>query len=211
MSVRALRRGSIAASRVTAPAGGTFTLYSDPVDGFVQSTNTDYATARAGANLNAYTTNTSIPAGQELFAGTRYIWESFLTFDTSAVTGTVQSATLSLHGHTDASTTDFTIQARLKDWGAALTTDDWVAGASLGDLPLLASRTSVGWSTIGHNQLTSEAAFAANINQAGPTRLLICSSRQTAGTGPTVDEAVYFYSGNAADVAFRPKLVVVTT
>jgi hypothetical protein len=94
----------------------------------------------------------------QTFATPNYtIYEGFYQFDTSGIgdTDTIDSAVFSLHGHTDNSVTDFTINCRLKDWGTGLTTADWVAGADLSALTLLATFATSGFTTSGYNDFTS--------------------------------------------------------
>lgn len=204
------RRGAIAASRVAGTLT-TYTLYATTACGEIDSSNATYATARAGSGLSVWVPG----AGQGLAVGqvagaTKTCVEGFLDFDTSGVAGTVQSVTLSLYGNQDFSTTDFTIEARLHDWGGTLETTDWVAGADLSSKTLLASyATASGWAG-GYRSFTSEAAFVANINQAGHTRFLVDSSRHVAGNSPTTDEYVNFYTSAQAGTTQDPKLVIVS-
>jgi hypothetical protein len=211
VSVRGLRRGSIAASRATGGGGATYTIYGQSVDGFIRSSNTNYTTARAGSNLAAFPGETTTPFGQRLTGGTYFIFQGFLSFDTSSVVGTIQSVTLSLYGQADSSGTDFTMEARLHDWGTGITTADYVAGANVSSKTLLASLSTAGYTTSGYNDLASEAAFVSNINQSGVTRLLLVSSRFTAGTTPAGDEFVTTYAGAQTGTTNDPKLVIVTT
>jgi len=138
-----------------------------------------------------------------------WVYEGFISFDTSAIgAGTVTSATLSLCPYQDQSVTDYTLYARARDWGASLTTADWVAGASLSGLTLLASVSTVGISVGSYAALSSESAFASNINTSGSTRIILTSSRHEAGNlPPTGLEYVAWYSAEAS-AAYRPKLVV---
>lgn len=207
MSVRALRRGSLAAARRSAV---TYTIYPS-VDGRVMSSTNSYANARSGApsDLSATSTATEVDVGQQFFSGTYYLYEAFFSFDTSVVQGTIQSVTLSMYGQTDASNTDFTVEARLRDFGPTVGIDDWVPGADLDGLPLLASLTTVGFTTSAYMDFVSEAAFAANINQAGFTRMVLASSRLRAGSAPGSNEFVRFYETSQTGTDKDPKLVIV--
>ena len=191
----------------------TYTIYADTSDGYLQSSNAAYATARSGGGgLTAYTTG-SIIVGQSFYGGaTYYIFEGFLGFDTSPIGAgsTVTAATLSLDGQTDNSTTDFTIEAWSRDWGTAITTADWVAGASLSGLTLVASYASSGFTFV-YNDFTSEAAFLAAINLTGYTRILLASAKTNANTAPTGDEYITFRAAEASGTSQDPKLVVIAT
>jgi hypothetical protein len=176
------------------------------VDGVVYSSNASYATARTGGSLGAGVGGTTI--GQATFPP-YYIFECLYSFDTSAVVGTVQSATLHLYGNVDSSATDFIAEARLRDFGATVTTADWVGGDSLAALPLLATfNTAAGWSTAGYNQFTSESAFISNINQSGFTRILVHSSRHRIGNAPTGNEYVDPFPLSETGTSKDPKLVI---
>ena len=183
----------------------TYTLY--PVtDGHLSSASTSYATASSGSGLTLSTG--FLVVGQNRAGSNRTCYESFLAFDTSGVVGTIQSATLSIYGSSDLSDTAFTIEARLHDWGATLETADWVAGTSLSSKTLLATFATTGFSTSSYSALVSESAFAANINQSGTTRLLLCSSRLTTGVDPVGAEFIFARSSSFTGTANDPKLVI---
>ena len=158
----------------------TLTVYSDLVDGYIGSDSAVYLTARAGGgNLGVSTGADSIVQGQSLGYN---CFEGFISFDTSSIgAGTVTAATLSLYAKSDYSVVDFTVYARARDWGASLTTADWVAGADLSALPLLASVTTAGLSVAAYTALSSESAFVSNINTSGSTRIILTSARHEAG------------------------------
>lgn len=192
MSVRALRRGSIAASR---PGGTptTYTIFGDAADGYVD------ASSAAGDGSGGTVTSTT-----PLFAGgsgsTRY--EAFLAFDTSVIPdgATIMAATLSLWGtHINLGGGAFTIDARAYDWGATLETADWRSLATMATLPLLASRSTTGWSTSGYNAFTSQEAFLTAINKSGFTRLIV---------GAATSSYVGFSGGDQAGTSQDPKLVI---
>ena len=191
----------------------TTTVYSNTADGYIQSVNATYATARSGGTLTSDNTNTVLAVGQDK-ATNYYCLQSYIYFDTGTPipdTDTIETATLSLYGYYDGSTTDFVLEARLYTWsGSGLTTADWVAGASLSGKTLLATyATSGGWPTNAYTALVSEAAFVNNINKTGNTEILLDSDRQAAGTTPTGAEYVYPYSADQTGTTSDPKLVVV--
>jgi hypothetical protein len=192
------------------PWNTTTTVFSTTADGRVESEHATYTTARSGANQSSNNSAATMIVGQTV-SGNYFIDEGFLDFDTSSIpdTDTIDSAVLSLFGQSNESTTDFTIEARLKDWGGTLTTADWVAGASLGALTLLATyATSGGWSTVAYNDFTSDAAFVSNVSKTGVTYILLDSSRHAAGNTPTGLERVWCYSADQAGTTNDPKLVV---
>jgi len=192
VSVRTLRRGSIAASRVSGTPT-TYTLF-PTVNGRA------YSASINGTGLGADADYLSV-------GRSTYYFETFLAFDTSTVLGTITSATLSLYGSYDSSPTDFTVEARAYDFGATITTADYLPGTSLAALTLLASRSTAGFTTSGYNAFTSEAAFLSNINQAGTTRLIINSSLHRLGD-TTDNRIVEFFTIAEAGTTKDPKLVI---
>jgi len=205
----------------------TLVVYSDTTDGWVYcidgvaddgeggGVNGTYAAARAGTGspFGAFAATPYATVGQAKIVVnfTEYqVFESFFAFDTSSIPDgdTVSAAVLNLTSYQNFSTTDFTIEARLHDWGASLTTADWVAGASLSGKTLLAHRdTASGWTVDTAYDLTDDA-FAANVNKTGTTRLLLCSDHTTANTAPTGLEYVDAYSADQTGTTRDPKLTV---
>lgn len=186
----------------------TLTAHSLAADAFLRSENLVYLTARTGSSVTLFSSSPIV--GQTISGADSRVYEAFLSFDTSSIpdTATITSATLSLDGISDSSTTDFTIQARLYDWGTAVTTGDWVAGESLSALPLLATFATAGGFGTGYNDFTSEATFKDNISKTGETRIILCSSRTVNGNAPGGAEFVTFNFSDAAGTSEDPKLVV---
>lgn len=192
----------------------THTIYADSGDDSVKCISpTSYGDARSGAgSLSlAGSANLYLPAGQGLSGSTYFFYEGMLDFDTSSISDSalVSSVTLSLYGSYNGWTTAATLQARLNDFGATITTGDFVAGADLSSKTLLATFASSGWSTSGYNDMTSESAFVSSIDKTGNTRLLICTDRMVSGTTPTTHEYCTFRSADNTGTSQDPKLVVV--
>ena len=186
----------------------TTVVFGDTADGQVQGSSTTYATARSTAT----TADSSAPTqqvGQLFSTPTYFCLELFLGFDTSAITGTITSATLSLVDQVDNSVTDFVIECRLYDWGATLTTADWVPGASISQTLLATYNTASGWTGNTYKDFT-DVAMAANINQSGFTRFLLNSDRHRLGTTPTGEERVSCSMADDAGTTNDPKLTIVT-
>jgi len=191
----------------------TLTQYSGTADGQIESSNTTYATARTGGTLTATTNGTAIRTGQLRSGGGSKpysCFESFIGFDTSSIgsTSTIDSATLSLYGQTDTSTQDFTINARFYDWGASLTTADWISGASLSSSTLFATFATSGFSTSGYNNFTTSTT--SGISKTATTNLVISSSRHEGANTPAdaTPEHVDVYAADQTGTTNDPKLVV---
>jgi uncharacterized membrane protein len=190
------------------------TIYSTTDDGYVSSLHAStYSTARSGSGstLTAFTSDTTVIMGQSYVTpyGGYTCYEAFLGFDTSILpdTASISTAVLSLYGQTDSSATDFTIEARLRDWGSTVETGDYVAGASLSALTSLATFATSGFSASGYNAFTN-VAMPANVNKTGYTRIICYSSRHSGNNTPTGLEYVVVYSGDQSGTSNDPKLVI---
>lgn len=192
----------------------TYTLFGDLTDGKILSSDSSssYANARAGTGtLQADSSLGPNVLGQLTSSGVYYeVDEGFLNFDTNIINDTeiVTSAVMSLYGSSDDSVTDFTINARIFDWGLSLTTADYVPGASLSSKPLFATFATSGWSTSGYNAFTTDAGGPALISVLNVTRMVIASSRTENNNTPTGNEYVGWYSADVAGTTQDPKMVV---
>lgn len=175
----------------------TYTLYAGLSDGYAFAA-TPFAATAASTGDAGY-----IYAGQEVGG----YYEGFLQFDTSAVAGTITSATLHLYGQADFGAGVDTWEVRAHDWGTTLGTTDWVSRANLPSLTLVASKAGA-ISTSSYNAFTSEAAFLAAINQAGSTRLLVNSLRHRTSVAPSGAEYARFESRDTGGTTTGPKLVI---
>jgi hypothetical protein len=190
----------------------TTTVFADTTDGSITSEKNVYATA-AGAGGTLYLNNpdtTVLTVGQEVFPGPTYeVYEAFVQFDTSSIDDgdTIDSAVLSLDGNDNHSTTDFTAEAAVYDWGTSVTTADWRTATQLGALTRVATFASSGYSS-GYNAFTSDAAFVSNVNKTGATRLIVFSARHRTTTTPPDQEYIFFSTADTAGTTSDPKLVV---
>lgn len=188
----------------------TYTIYSDAADGNVISTSSLYSLARDGTgSVSAYPSNTYLTIGQNYSGGSYDCRESFLSFDTSGVAGIITSATLNLYAYSNDSDTDFTTIARMYDWGASLTSADFVAGGSLSALTEVANWNSTAYSS-SYNTFT-DVALPAHINQSGTTRMLLSSSRHEGNNTPSGREYVTFFSADASGTTNDPYLYIVAS
>ena len=193
----------------------TLVVYSDTT-GYIDSSgqgSSQYLPARAGTGNQGFTVNTigGLIVGQDVVAGINYfsVWETFLTFDTSTVgSGSVSAAVLNLTSQGDNSTTNFTVEARLSDWGTGLTGADWIAGASLSALTLLAHHDTASGFVANTAYDFTDDAFPANVNKTGSTRFLLSSSRTISAAAPTGQEYVVLYGVDEAGTTRDPKLTV---
>ena len=154
--------------------------------GQIQSFNSVYSTARSGGTLDKTST---LVLGQ---TPSYYCVEAFLDFDTSGLpdNAVISNCDLVINIIDDKSLTDFTIKAALRDYDSTLTTADWVAGASLGALTLLASKSTSGIATNQYVSLTPESAFVSNVSLTASTRIILFSSRHEGNNTPTGHEYV---------------------
>lgn len=185
----------------------TTTFYGSTGDGYSLYNEAAYPPTVPGVGSNVAV---NLLVGQHKSGPTYYNQESGISFDTSSLSGaTISSAVLSLYGKTDNSTTNFTVEARVYDFGASWTDVDYRTPAELGSCTLVASLSTVGFSVAGYNDFT-DVALPANINKTGTTYLVLASDRFRGGTTPTGAEYVDFYSYDQGD-PYRPKLTVTYT
>ena len=185
------------------------TVYSSAADGMLQGNHAAYATARTTGGTITLDNSTAIGIVGQRYATTYFCWETFYSWDTSTLPAgcTIDSATISIYLQDDQTDTDFTANIRACDWGTSLAAGDWVSGASLSALTLLASKSTVGIAVNAYTVFTSEAALLTNINRSGETRVVVCSSRHEAGDTPTGIERFRPYTVEKG-TTYRPRLVV---
>lgn len=175
------------------------------IDGTIESDSLTYSTARAGSSL---VTSTNLSVGQE---DGYTIYESFITCDASAIPdgAVISSVVAELYMVTDNSDLDFWITMALRDYGATLTTADWVAGASLAALTTVAQKFS---STLGAGYNTFDnVAFPANLSKTAATRLILYSARHAANNAPGGVEYVEFRYSGSAGTTQDPKFTITYT
>ena len=140
------------------------TVYADASDGYISSYDNTYNTARSGGgSLAANTDEVFLLQGQDK-SGDYYYWLSYIQFDTSSAAGYVSVAELSLYKYYTVKTQAFTVWVAQYDWGASLTTGDFVAGADLSALTKVASIASADIATGAYSTFGSEAAFLAAVS-----------------------------------------------
>lgn len=190
----------------------TTVVYAGTGDGLLEVSSNTYATARSGGgSFTVDTTSTGTDTcGQAFFTPTYYLMESFYPFDTSGIpdTDTVSAAVFSLYGKNNRTTTDFTANLAVFDFGASLTSADWQDGTELGALTPVATFATSGLSTAAYNDFTSAGGMPAAIDKAGTTRFVLYSSRQAAGTTPTGEEWFEAWFADNTGTTNDPKLTV---
>lgn len=200
----------------------TTTVYSSTTDGQILSSNATYSNAREGTGtISANTTGANQNVGQRLFAGTYTCWELFFNFDLIGAgipaSTVATSASLTFDINNDLSTTDFTLEARTKDWGASLTTADWVAGSAQSGQQLLASISTSGianpFTMTNYVSGTDRLLDAVNNALAGDgiLRIMLCSDRHGSGTTPSGNEYLILYTADQTGTTNDPRISVTYT
>lgn len=164
----------------------TYTINGTSNNGYIISGGGNYNNVRgSGGTRTAYVNPGNGYAGQARVSGPQYwVTEAFIEFDTSVLSGkTISSATLKIYPTALAQSNPFTIEARLRDFGTTFEKADWVNGADLSTLTLLATLASSSAGTGAYRSFT-DVAMVANINTAGKTRIIIATDRTRTGTQP---------------------------
>ena len=181
------------------------TLYASVCE-YIESYNATYATAVAGSNL-------SVPGGSVFITGQETspqatIWAAYIAFDLTSYSagGTASSPTLSLYLSSGPWNGTHTYNVRSYDFGASVTTGDWVASGGPGGT-LRAHRSSSGVSG-GYNAFTDDAMVAAiEANLGGTLRLWVGTSAHEAQSSDNKNTIWVRATGGAN----APKLVFTYT
>ena len=188
----------------------TTTVYPSTADGYLTSgSNVSYATARSGGKYQQINSTgdfmwvTQYKEGSDYF----YCYSGYLDFDTSSIPDTdeISAVTLSLYAISSYGTPG-ALEVYAYDWGEELTFADWIAGADVAAMTLLASYPGT-WSGGAYRALTSETAFKAAINKTGVTRLFLCTTKFRTGSAPSDEDGYTFYATEKG-TTYRPKLVI---
>jgi len=187
-------------------------IYCDSEDGDLYGYSATYSTARttyAGGELGA----SSIFVGQYYESSAYCMGEGFVKFDTSGLpdTDTIQGGVLKFYITDESSATDFTLRAYLRDWGTALSSADWVSGASMGAFTLLATKSSVGATDETSLEMVAEPALLTQISNqvgaGGSLRIILTTDRVMAGNTPTGKE---FFRFAASEIGGSPNVPCLT-
>ncbi|MDD2904515.1 MAG: proton-conducting transporter membrane subunit [Syntrophales bacterium] len=192
----------------TATGGGTITVYPyGTYDGYMHVNDATYNTAQSATSGDVYDTAITSIVGQNYAASTYDIWRSVLYFDLTNVPtdATVTSATVSLYGYSDNSTTDFNITVVAGDAAetplSSLDYDD-LGNESFGTL------NSANWSVGQYNNILLNGDGRENIICGGITQLGLRSEEDINASAPTDGEYVTFYTSESPN---KPILYVTYT
>lgn len=172
------------------------TIYSSTSDGDFPNSAATYNTVWTDADCTPDSITTLV-VGQ-LVSGNYYIYRTFVLFDTSSipVAATITAASLNLYVGTDISTTDYliTVQNGQPTYPHDPVVDgDYDKSHYSGDGGNL---TTVGLTVNAYNTITLNTEGISSITKGGTTKLFLRSSRDIAGTAPTGDEYVIFWSAD---------------
>lgn len=189
-----------------------YTFASTATDAQLASGHATYNTMAAGSGILQDGSGTDlVTVGQRFFGGAYDGFEGFIEFDTSSIpdSESVIDAVLSITA-VNSTGSSYTLQAYLHDFGSTVTVGDWVAFTVVGAKPLLAT-FPVGSLVVNTRQAwSSQAAFPANINKTGFTRILLITDKEVSSTSPGGNEFTNIADGTYATSALRPRLVVTT-
>ncbi len=187
------------------------TVYSSSSDGYLYQAGPVYLGAHDATVSNIAVGDLDMYIGQNKTA-TYGIYRIFLFFDTSSIPvgATITSATLSLYGEVDGSTTDFdiTIQNGQPTYphNPLVAGDDYVYTLYSGNGGTF---NTFGFNNNGYNDITLNETGLSWIQkgEGAETKLALLSSRDISATIPIGFEYVTFYSNENGE-GYQPKLVV---
>lgn len=192
----------------------SITIFGDTSDGELTCQSPSYSDAANGIGAGSNSAGTTMQIGQRdnSIIGQRTCFMTFVSFDTSSVASTPTGEQFSLWGVTDNSTTDFTAEARLIDWGSSLEDTDWVLPADMGGDTLLATFTTNSFSTGAYNNFVSNGTnLRTNININGFTRFYVVSDQHRLESIPAANDNEYVIvsSSDETGTTQDPKLFIV--
>jgi hypothetical protein len=186
-----------------------YTIDASTNNGYIRSQSSSYSNARAGTGNIVAVSGVDNLAGQLVNSSFHFHYQSFLEFDTSAISGTISSVVLKIYVSSFVADNAFSLEARLLDFGTSVTIADWVRGADTTGDTLLATLSSGALSTSAYNSFTN-VAFPANINTAGKTRFYITTDRFVSANPPGTNNEEFAWWQSAIE-ANPPQLVVTTS
>ena len=189
-------------------------------DGVIDSNSTSYANARAGTGTKSVnTTAVTDYVGQEYDTvnSNYYVRQYHGEVDCSGLPSgeTIDLAEFYWRCASNNSVQDFEMQIREYDWGASLTTADFVAGADRsGDTLWATLDTTIIKSATAALPFTSTAALKTAVGLRGDLRFYMTTDRIVANTAPNTDgsdEMLSVRTGDNTGTANDPVLGVETS
>jgi len=180
----------------------TYTANTD--DGYISGINADYAIAHSTSSAsNATAIYCQIGQGGTT---TKYIYRSFVRFDTSAIDGVVSQANLYMRCTGDASTVDFDIDIHECDWQSPLAT---YREANY-DAANVSARDVTFCNTFGiyGTDIESPNLDTSRIITDGYSYFALKSNRDTGEVSPDSNEFVQLATQDHLTEAYRPYLAV---
>jgi hypothetical protein len=185
----------------------------------VSSHATVYSTARAGSSLAVPADGTDAAGvalvGQSRSGGGTYLcYEAMMDFDVSSFASNEKLASAHFRLSNVAaspSSPAWNLEVREHDWGAGVTTADWVAGASLGGKTLLAHVESVNNLSSSQYCRGGSEALRDRVATGGTIKTVFNSSRHRNGNAPTALSAIEYkrwYSSDQSGTGSDPQVLL---
>lgn len=202
----------------------TYTIFAATTDDYIDSSAGVYATAVAGGGTVAPQQSVDglhLSVANTQSGGTYYIDESFLFFDTSAITtGEIPtSVTFSLNTYNNPGTTiAFTCEARAYTPSSPPNAADWRTPTQLTAATLLATLASTSFAATNSYAAFTENGtnFQAAINKGGTTSFVVAANTTRTSSSPGIAggaddlEYINWYSADNTGTTLDPKIVIVT-
>ena len=186
----------------------TTLIYADTSDGYLRSDNATYSVARAGYNLTVLDTQSLANCGQAYSGGLYYLYELFLSFDTSSVSSPGLAEVKATPSNQPGGS--WNVLAAAYDWGSSIDTGDWQDGTDLAALTPIDATGVVGnhgYPTTLYMHLVPPVDATGWVNAGGTTRLILWSDDQEADSAPSTIENIIVrsadYSGSTSDPFLR--------
>lgn len=199
--------------------GTVTTFYANTDDGWMDSSDASFATARAGSG-SFYVGDVSedLAVGNTTSAGVFFLDQGYIRFDTSSIgdSDSIDAVELSLFQvNHDYNWAVGNHEARSGyTWsGSGVTSADWQDGTEYGALTLCATSAagSMGSDSTYYAYTESGTNFRSAINKTGYTELVLCVSTFASGTAATDLGYGIFRRADNTGTTQDPKLVVTHT
>lgn len=192
----------------------TYIIYSDTNAAFIQSKNTSMTTALAGSAMALNTHPTIIATGMNTdTSGRKYVYEAFLSFDTSVIDTTEEIVDVSMVQYSgwtaNAQTVAWGQQWYIHNWTAPLTTAQWINPTtfrSRQDTDIAVNFDILEKSTPYRFRFSGRDRLISGISKTAATKFVVVSNTAVMGMAPTGTQELWMERG-----ARRPYMVVYTT
>lgn len=189
-------------------------VFGKSADGYLSSSSSNYTTARNGSGV-VLTGGNALFVGQNFYTPNYQHHQGFIGFDYAAPAAgeVITSAMVRLQVAsvlTPGISRDLEVRAYTWTTGAGFGSGDWRDSTQLAATALRAVAQGVNSATAGKYIYLGSDELLASMAGASTLEFVVVTNRQRAGTVPTADEALSFWSADASGTSQDPALIFTT-